>query len=172
MPAVDVGKSVSRVGGKAQRAAYRGVTVDLKLSYAQFEELETFARFGARLDDDTLKIIEHGKRIRACLMQPEFAPVSMAAQITVLVALTADLFDDIALVQMPAAEKAVRDAAVDISDELIERLESAKKLNEEDKATILKLAQQALTEFLAGAEGENSDLEKNSLEKKNPGNFS
>ena len=83
-----------------------------------------------------------------------------------------DLFDDIALVQMPAAEKTVRDAAVDISDELIERLESAKKLNEEDKATILKLAQQALTEFLAGAEGENSDLENNSLEKKNPGNFS
>ena len=167
LPAVDVGKSVSRVGGKAQRAAYRGVTVDLKLSYAQFEELETFARFGARLDDDTLKIIEHGKRIRACLMQPEFAPVSMVAQITVLVALTAKVFDDISLVQMPAAEKAVRDAAVNISDELVERLESSKKLNEEDKATILKLAQQTLTEFLAGAEGENADLENSSLEKKN-----
>jgi F-type H+-transporting ATPase subunit alpha len=53
LPAVDVGKSVSRVGGKAQRAAYRAVTGDLKLGYAQFEELETFARFGARLDEDT-----------------------------------------------------------------------------------------------------------------------
>ena len=53
LPAVDVAKSVSRVGGKAQRAAYRAVAGDLKLAYAQFEELETFARFGARLDEDT-----------------------------------------------------------------------------------------------------------------------
>jgi F-type H+-transporting ATPase subunit alpha len=151
LPAVDVGKSVSRVGGKAQRAAYRGVTVDLKLAYAQFEELETFARFGARLDDNTLKIIEHGRRIRACLMQPEFAPVSMAEQITVLVALTADLFDDISLAHMPAAEQAVRGAAANISDELIERLESSDKLSKENKAVILQLARQALDDFLAGA---------------------
>ncbi|MEO9231558.1 MAG: alternate F1F0 ATPase, F1 subunit alpha, partial [Devosia sp.] len=53
LPAVDVGRSVSRVGGKAQRAAFRAVAGDLKLAYAQFEELETFARFGAHLDDDT-----------------------------------------------------------------------------------------------------------------------
>ena len=64
LPAVDVGKSVSRVGGKAQRAVYRAVAGDLKLAYAQFEELETFARFGARLDDATRKSIEHGRRIR------------------------------------------------------------------------------------------------------------
>ena len=57
LPAVDVGKSVSRVGGKAQRAAYRKVTSDLKLAYAQFEELENFARFGARLDDGLFKSI-------------------------------------------------------------------------------------------------------------------
>jgi len=57
LPAVDVGQSVSRVGGKAQRAAYRAVAGDLKLAYAQFEELETFARFGARLDEDTRQSI-------------------------------------------------------------------------------------------------------------------
>ena len=81
LPAVDVGKSVSRVGGKAQRAAYRAVAGDLKLAYSQFEELETFARFGARLDENTRRIIEHGRRIRACLKQPEFAPLSVPAQI-------------------------------------------------------------------------------------------
>src|SRR6202167_3287210 len=64
LPAVDVGKSVSRVGGQAQLAAYRAVAGDLKLGYAQFEELENFARFGASLDADTRKIIEHGRRIR------------------------------------------------------------------------------------------------------------
>ncbi len=75
LPAVDVGKSVSRVGGQAQRAAFRAVAGDLKLGYAQFEELETFARFGARLDDDTQQAIVHGQRIRACLKQPELSPV-------------------------------------------------------------------------------------------------
>ena len=105
LPAVDVGKSVSRVGGKAQRAAYRAVAGDLKLAYAQFEELETFARFGARLDEDTRKIIEHGRRIRACLKQPEFAPVSVPAQIAVLLALTAGLFDRVPLDQMTDAEQ-------------------------------------------------------------------
>ena len=59
MPAVDIGKSVSRVGGKAQLPAYRKLAGNLKLAYAQFEELETFARFGTHLDATTTKIIEH-----------------------------------------------------------------------------------------------------------------
>ena len=100
LPAVDVGKSVSRVGGKAQRAAYRAVAGDLKLAYAQFEELETFSRFGARLDEATRTIIEHGQRIRACLKQPEFTPVAVPAQIAVLLALRAELFDRVPLEQM------------------------------------------------------------------------
>ena len=123
LPAVDVGKSVSRVGGKAQRAAYRAVAGDLKLAYAQFEELETFARFGARLDDDTRKIIEHGRRIRACLKQPEFAPVSVPAQIAVLLALTAKLFDRVPLDRMTDAEHAVRAGGGEHSGRVDARLE-------------------------------------------------
>jgi F-type H+/Na+-transporting ATPase subunit alpha len=126
LPAVDVGKSVSRVGGKAQRAAYRAVAGDLKLAYAQFEELETFARFGARLDEDTRKIIEHGRRIRACLKQPEFAPVSVPAQIAVLLALTADLFDNVPLGSDDGRRKAVREAAAKIPAEVGARLKPPK----------------------------------------------
>src|ERR1700721_2391328 len=100
LPAVDVGKSVSRVGGQAQLAAYRAVAGGLKLAYAQFEELETFARFGARLDENTRKSIEHGRRIRACLKQGELAPVSVPAKITILLALSAGLFDPATLDQM------------------------------------------------------------------------
>ena len=111
LPAVDVGKSVSRVGGKAQRPTYRAVAGDLKLAYAQFEELETFARFGARLDENTRNIIEHGRRIRACLKQPNFAPVSVPEQIAMLLALTAELFDAVPLERMAEAEQAVREAA-------------------------------------------------------------
>tara|TARA_R110001592_G_scaffold323435_1_gene602692 strand:+ start:31223 stop:32776 length:1554 start_codon:yes stop_codon:yes gene_type:complete len=147
LPAVDVGKSVSRVGGKAQRAAYRSVTADLKLAYAQFEELETFARFGARLDESTLKIIDHGRRIRACLKQTEFSPVSIAEQISVLLALTAKLFDRIPLDKMSEAEHSVRTIAADIPEEVCARFESAKTLSDEDKSLIIELARHALTEF-------------------------
>ena len=147
LPAVDVGKSVSRVGGKAQRAAYRAVAGDLKLAYAQFEELETFARFGARLDEDTRKIIEHGRRIRACLKQSEFAPVSVPAQIAVLLALTAELFDRVPLDQMTDAERAVHEAAANIPADVCARFETAAELNAEDRKTIIDIAREALARF-------------------------
>jgi F-type H+-transporting ATPase subunit alpha len=147
LPAVDVGKSVSRVGGNAQRAPYRAVAGDLKLAYAQFEELETFARFGARLDDDTRKIIEHGRRIRACLKQPEGASVSMPAQITVLLGLTASLFDPVPLDKMTDARRAVCEAAVKLPAELCARFESADKLSDQDRKTIIEVARQALAPF-------------------------
>jgi F-type H+/Na+-transporting ATPase subunit alpha len=144
LPAVDVGRSVSRVGGKAQRAAYRAVAGDLKLAYAQFEELETFARFGARLDEATRKSIEHGRRIRACLKQPEFAPVSVPAQIAVLLALDAELFDAVPVDRMTQAEHAVRAAAMDIPAEICARFETAAALNVEDRNTIINIARQSL----------------------------
>jgi len=154
LPAVDVGKSVSRVGGKAQRAAYRAVAGDLKLAYAQFEELESFARFGARLDEATRRTIEHGRRIRACLKQAEFAPVSVPEQITVLLALTAKLFDSIALDQIPNAESAVQKAAATIPAEVCARFESADKLNDEDRNAIIEIARLQLAPFQSKPEPE------------------
>lgn len=147
LPAVDVGKSVSRVGGKAQRSTYRAVAGDLKLAYAQFEELETFARFGARMDADTRKTIAHGRRIRACLKQPEFSPVAVPAQIAVLLALTADLFDPVPLDEMIIAEQAVQLAAEKIPAEICARFETAEKLSDEDREAILEIARQALAPF-------------------------
>jgi F-type H+-transporting ATPase subunit alpha len=152
LPAVDVGRSVSRVGGKAQRAPYRAVAGDLKLAYAQFEELETFARFGARLDEDTRNIIEHGQRIRACLKQSEFAPVSVPGQIAVLLALTAKLFDGIPIDRIMEAEHAVQEAAANIPAELAARFNSASALSDEDRATIVRAASDALLRFLPKSE--------------------
>ncbi|MBK6568610.1 alternate F1F0 ATPase, F1 subunit alpha [Candidatus Aalborgicola defluviihabitans] len=147
LPAVDVGKSVSRVGGKAQRAAYRAVSGDLKLAYSQFEELETFARFGARLDANTTQTIEHGRRIRACLKQAESSPVSEVAQIAVLMALTAKLFDTVPLERMTDAERAVREAAAQIPTDVCGRFDTAKKLSDEDQALIIGIARTALAPF-------------------------
>jgi F-type H+-transporting ATPase subunit alpha len=99
------------------------------------------------LDEDTRKIIEHGRRIRACLKQPESAPVSVPAQITVLLALTADLFDRVPLDQMTEAEHAVREAAADIPTEVRERLDTAEKLSDEDRETIIQIARKSLVRF-------------------------
>ena len=147
LPAVDVGKSVSRVGGKAQRAAYRAVAGDLKLAYAQFEELETFARFGTRLDENTRKIIEHGQRIRTCLKQPEFTPVTVPGQIAVLLALTGKLFDSVHLDKMRDAELALRAAATELPAEVIQRFASADQLSDSDRDAILQVARDTLAPF-------------------------
>ncbi|WP_340678616.1 alternate F1F0 ATPase, F1 subunit alpha [Paraglaciecola sp.] len=155
LPAVDVGKSVSRVGGKAQRAAFRAVAGDLKLAYAQFEELETFARFGARMDEDTRKTIEHGRRIRACLRQPESSPMPVPEQITLLLALTSNLFDGVPLEQMTQAQNILRKAVTTLPDAICKRFETAVTLSDEDRLSIIELARLALADFQPEAEPQN-----------------
>ena len=152
LPAIDVGKSVSRVGGAAQLAAYRAVAGDLKLAYSQFEELETFAKFGTRLDDATRKTIDHGQRIRACLKQPESQPVSMVDQIAVLLALAGSLFDQVPLEKMIDAQQALRKAATEIPADVVKRLSSGDKLSDGDRIALLDLATKALASFQPEAE--------------------
>ncbi len=148
LPAIDVGKSVSRVGGAAQRAAYRSIAGNIKLAYSQFEELEGFAKFGTRLDDATRKTIDHGQRIRACLKQSESQPVSMEEQIYVLLALTANLFDPVPLDKMTEAQQALQKAAAQIPPELAKRLNSADKLSDADRQSILEVAHESLAAFI------------------------
>ncbi len=147
LPAVDVGKSVSRVGGKAQCPAYRAAAADLKLAYAQFEELEAFARFGARLDEQTRRVIEHGQRIRACLKQAECAPVSVVSQIAVLLMLTEGHFDGLTLDRMPEAEHAVQVAADALPAATRRRLEGTGKMTDADRRAVLEVARNALAVF-------------------------
>jgi F-type H+/Na+-transporting ATPase subunit alpha len=147
LPAVDVAKSVSRVGGKAQLAAYHAIAGNLKLAYSQFEELESFSRFGSRLDESTRKIVNHGQRIRACLKQTECAPVSVVEQISVLLALTEELFDSVPLVQMREAERALCAASTQIAPDVRERFVSDHKLDDADREAVLKVARQSLAPF-------------------------
>jgi F-type H+-transporting ATPase subunit alpha len=118
LPAVDVGRSVSRIGGKAQLPAYRGVAGRLRLAYSQFEELETFARFATRLDDRTRAVIERGRRVREALRQREHAPMSPAEQIAVLRAVAGGLFDSLAIEEIADAEVAIRQALRECCGEL------------------------------------------------------
>src|SRR5690606_32701150 len=110
LPAVDVGLSVSRVGGKTQLPAYRAVVSDLRLSYSQFEELEAFARFGPRVADDPRRTLAGGGRVRAALDHPQYATVPAAAQVVTLLALAAGHSDDLPITAIARAEELVREA--------------------------------------------------------------
>lgn len=147
LPAIDVGRSVSRVGGKAQLPAYRSVAGDLKLSYAQFEELESFARFGARLDENTRRTIDHGRRIRACLKQNELSPASVPEQITVLLALVNGLFDKVPEASMREAELALRKSADALPESCRAAFFAREKPVETWKAEILAAAEKTLAPF-------------------------
>jgi F-type H+-transporting ATPase subunit alpha len=96
-PAVNVGKSVSRVGGKTQSTAMRKLSEKLRLEYAQFLELEIFTRFGGMVDERTRAIIEHGRRIRAALTQPEYEPLTLGHQVALLIAIDEKLIDGVPL---------------------------------------------------------------------------
>lgn len=108
LPAIDLGRSVSRVGGRAQLPVYRAIAGPLKLFHSQFEELETFARFGTRLDEDTRRKLARGERVRAVLKQPQGAPIPVPEQIAVLYAVTHGLFDHLSLEDLENAEAGVR----------------------------------------------------------------
>ncbi|MGC1388852.1 MAG: F0F1 ATP synthase subunit alpha [Steroidobacteraceae bacterium] len=96
-PAVDVGKSVSRVGGKTQAPVLKLLSESLRLEYAQFLELELFTRFGTMVDERTRRTIEHGRRIRAVLGQGQFAPLSLGEEVALLLAVSERLLDGTAL---------------------------------------------------------------------------
>ncbi|WP_174769491.1 alternate F1F0 ATPase, F1 subunit alpha [Persicimonas caeni] len=145
VPAVDVGRSVSRVGGKTQLPAFRAVASELRLAYSQFEELETFSRFGTRLDEDTRRTLEHGRRVREVLKQPQYQPQSAAEQVIVLVAASENLFDDIPVEDVQHAARQVRDTVPGELPYIVRKIKAGEKLQPEDRAQIIDLVQNIIT---------------------------
>lgn len=92
-PAVDVGVSVSRVGGKTQSRALRDAAAALRLDYAQFLELESFSRFGGLPDARVSRQLERGARIRAIFGQPQLAPLDLAQEVALVTAVQGGLLD-------------------------------------------------------------------------------
>jgi F-type H+/Na+-transporting ATPase subunit alpha len=147
LPAIDVARSVSRVGSAAQRAAYRSVAGKLKLAYAQFEELEAFSRFGTRLDQHTQQVVGHGQRIRACLGQPQFLAVPVIEQIALLQALSSGLLDLIPLERVVDAEAALRAAIEKMPDIQRQRCFVDEQRFAEDSAAVAQIVAAALVPF-------------------------
>jgi F-type H+-transporting ATPase subunit alpha len=144
LPAVDVGKSVSRVGGKAQLPAYRAVAGDLRISYSQFEELETFSRFGTRLDEATRRVLERGWRVREILKQPQYKPIRVSEQIVALLAITSGKLDEVPKERISEAETALRKSLTANYGDLCGRIESGEKLSMADRDTMVHVSAESV----------------------------
>jgi F-type H+-transporting ATPase subunit alpha len=149
LPAVDVGRSVSRVGGKTQLAAYRAVAGDLRLAYSQFEELEKFARFSSQLDDSTRKALSRGERARQILKQPQYHPLSVAEQVASLLALTSGVLDRVPSGEIQRVERVIQVAFADQLPELCRRMTRGQPLSHEDLDQMREIAERALGDVLA-----------------------
>ncbi len=143
-PAVDIGLSVSRVGGKAQHRAFRDVAGNLRVTLSQFEELEDFARFGTRLDDNTRARLSRGAAVRAALRQPERDPVPAVEQLLILMAAMEGLLDDLSENEIVIAMARMRESVGDALNAVAEHIGQNRPLEEDEKATILQVARNAL----------------------------
>ncbi|HPC85320.1 MAG TPA: alternate F1F0 ATPase, F1 subunit alpha [Smithellaceae bacterium] len=144
LPAVDVGKSVSRVGGKTQLPAYRSVAGDLRLSYTQFEELESFSRFGTRLDDATRRTLERGWRVREILKQGQYKPLRASEQIASLLSITGGALDLVPIDKIREAESRLLGVVNDQLPELCARIEEGKKMDLADRDSVLNKIKPAI----------------------------
>jgi F-type H+-transporting ATPase subunit alpha len=138
LPAIDVGRSVSRVGGRTQLPAYHRVTGDLRLSYAQFEELETFSRFGTSLEEETQRTLERGRRVREALKQDQFHTRSVPEQIASLLAVTRGMFDHLPLADIATEKEAVERSVTRQMPELCQRILEGAELSGSECDAILE----------------------------------
>lgn len=156
LPAVDVGRSVSRVGGKAQLPCYRAVAGELRLSYAQFEELEIFARFGTRLDETTITMLERGRRVREVLQQPQFQPLPVSEQVAVLLAASEGLLNAIPIDQVANVEWAIRKEVSRNLPAVCQRIATGAKLTPEDREALLRVIRHAIATIKGSGDDTNA----------------
>jgi len=145
-PAVDIGLSVSRVGGKSQLKAYRSAVANLKLAYSQFLELELFSRLGTRLDEHSEQVIRRGREIREILRQPNLSPIPAAEQVGLLVALTAGAFAELPLEKVKAAEERVRARLRSEVADILAAIERGEALESAGRERLIELGRAAAGE--------------------------
>jgi F-type H+/Na+-transporting ATPase subunit alpha len=149
-PAVNVGLSVSRVGAKAQPPVLKDLARHLRLAYAQFLELEVFMRFGAIVDERTRRTIEHGRRIRAVLTQPENAPLTLAEESALLLAVEEKLLDPLPFSVVTQLQRTLAASLKANIPDISDRINKSGKLDEQDRAALLAHVKQALAPLAEG----------------------
>ncbi|MGQ9508920.1 MAG: F0F1 ATP synthase subunit alpha [Thermodesulfobacteriota bacterium] len=147
-PAINVGLSVSRVGGAAQRKAMRQVAGRLRLELAQFRELEAFAKFGSEeLDKATKDQLERGRRITEVLKQPQYTPMTLGKEVSILYAVTNGYLDDVPVDRVISWEenfhRFMETRHPEIEKKINQEMELTQEIEEALKAAILEYKKEA-----------------------------
>ena len=148
-PAINVGLSVSRVGGAAQIKAMKQVAGNLRLDLAQYRELEAFSQFASDLDEASRKQLERGERLVEILKQPAYSPLPVEKQVVIIYAGTRGYLDDISPRSIRKFEDELYPFIETKYPQIFENIRTKKKLDEETEEQLKK----ALEEFKAGFEG-------------------
>ena len=148
-PAINVGISVSRVGGAAQTKAIKKIAGTLKLELAQFDELAAFSQFASDLDEATQQQLERGKRLRELLKQAQFSPLNLAEQVAVVYAGVKGLIDEVPVEDVTKFAAELREYLKLNKAEFIEEILKEKKLNEGLETTLKEVIKEVKSSMLA-----------------------
>jgi F-type H+-transporting ATPase subunit alpha len=150
-PAINVGISVSRVGGAAQTKAIKKIAGTLKLELAQFDELAAFSQFASDLDAATQAQLARGKRLRELLKQPQFSPLNLAEQVAVVYAGVKGLIDEVPVDQVTQFTRELRDYLRTNKPDFISSVMTEKQLSEDAEATLKAAIAEVKSSMLATA---------------------
>ncbi len=150
-PAINVGISVSRVGGAAQTKAIKKIAGTLKLELAQFDELAAFSQFASDLDAATQAQLSRGKRLRELLKQPQFSPLILAEQVAVVYAGVKGLIDDVPVELVPQFARELREYLKSNKPEFITQVQTEKVLSEASEAMLKEAIREVTSSMLAAA---------------------
>ncbi len=154
-PAVNVGLSVSRVGGAAQTKAMKKAAGSIRIDLAQYREMEVFTQFSSDLDENTKKQLAHGRALMELLKQPLGRPFTMAEQVITLVAANAHVFSDLPVEKIKAFRLGLLDDFANNHADIIGRLDSSKDLADDVKDAIIQAANEYKQRSLEDENGGN-----------------
>ena len=154
-PAVNVGLSVSRVGGAAQTKAMKKASGSIRIDLAQYREMEVFTQFSSDLDENTKKQLAHGRALMELLKQPLGRPFTMAEQVITLVAANAHVFSDLPVEKIKAFRLGLLDDFAKNHADIIGRLDSSKDLADDVKDAIIQAANEYKQRSLEDENGGN-----------------
>lgn len=149
-PAVNVGLSVSRVGGDAQTKAMKKAAGTLRLELAQYREMEVFTQFSSDLDETTKRQLVYGQGLMRLLRQPQYAPLAQHQQVILLVSALGHVMQDIPLDEIDRFEDRLLAYMEEQAPDLCHRIEMTGQLSQEDREEILQLAREFLETFQSG----------------------
>ena len=149
-PAVNVGLSVSRVGGDAQTKAVKSAAGAIRLDLAQYREMAVFTQFSSDLDEATRRQLVYGQGLMRLLRQPQYAPLSQHQQVALLVAALNHVMQDVPIDQMDQFRTELLDYLEEQAPDLCRRIDRTGRLPEEDREELLDLSRKFLSQFQSG----------------------